>query len=55
MSNRELARYRTVLGPWLKMERKTALALRNDSRISDKVFREIEHELDLSEARLQLS
>lgn len=55
MSNKELARYRAVISELLKMERKTAVGLRNDGRINDEVFRKIEHELDLSETRLELS
>jgi Na+/H+ antiporter len=55
MSNKELTRYRAVLRELLKMERKTAVELRNDGRVNDEVFRRIEHELDLSETRLELS
>jgi monovalent cation/hydrogen antiporter len=36
----------------LRVERRTAVRLRNQRRISDEVLRELEHELDLSEARL---
>ena len=39
---------RDVLG----VERRTAVRLRNQRRISDEVLRQLEHELDLSEARL---
>ena len=55
MSNRELERYRTILGELLPLERKTAIRLRNEGRINDEVLRKIEHELDLSESRLALS
>ena len=55
MSNRELARYRKILGELLRLERKTAVRLRNEGRINDEVLRKIEHELDLSETRLTLS
>jgi monovalent cation/hydrogen antiporter len=55
MSNQELARYRKILGELLRLERKTALRLRNEGRINDEVLRKIEHELDLSETRLTLS
>jgi NhaP-type Na+/H+ or K+/H+ antiporter len=55
MSNRELQRYRTILGELLPLERKTAVRLRNEGRINDEVLRKIEHELDLSESRLALS
>lgn len=36
----------------LRIERQTAVQLRNQRRISDELLREIEHELDLGEARL---
>jgi CPA1 family monovalent cation:H+ antiporter len=55
LSNKQMERYRALIGELLKMERKTAVGLRNDGRISDEVFRKIEHELDLSETRLELS
>ena len=55
MSNLELARYRKILGELLRLERKTAVRLRNEGRINDEVLRKIEHELDLSETRLALS
>jgi monovalent cation/hydrogen antiporter len=55
MSNKELQRYRTILGELLPLERKTAVRLRNEGRINDEVLRKIEHELDLSESRLVLS
>jgi CPA1 family monovalent cation:H+ antiporter len=55
MSNQELARYRKILGELLRLERKTALRLRNEGRINDAVLRKIEHELDLSETRLTVS
>lgn len=55
MSNKELERYRAVLGELLRLERKTAVRLRNDGRINDEVLRKIEHELDLSEMWMALS
>src|ERR1700730_219722 len=55
MSNQELLRYRKILGELLRLERKTAVRLRNEGRINDEVLRKIEHELDLSETRLTLS
>ncbi len=55
MSNKELDRYRKILGELLRLERKTAVRLRNEGRINDEVLRKIEHELDLSETRLTLS
>jgi hypothetical protein len=36
----------------LRVERQTAIRLRNEGRISDQVLRQLEHELDLSETRL---
>jgi monovalent cation/hydrogen antiporter len=36
----------------LRVERQTAVQLRNQRRISDELLRQIEHELDLGEARL---
>jgi monovalent cation/hydrogen antiporter len=55
MSAAELDRYRKLLGELLRLERKTAVQLRNDGRINDEVLRKLEHELDLSETRLALS
>jgi len=55
MSLKELCRYRAVTGELIRVERKTAVRLRNEGRISDEVLRKIEHELDLSETRLALS
>jgi Na+/H+ antiporter len=55
MSNQELSRYRKILAELLRLERKTAIRLRNEGRINDEVLRKIEHELDLSETRLTLS
>jgi monovalent cation/hydrogen antiporter len=55
MSNQELSRYRKILSELLRLERKTALRLRNEGRINDEVLRKLEHELDLSETRLTLS
>jgi monovalent cation/hydrogen antiporter len=36
----------------LKIERQTAVQLRNQRRINDELLRELEHELDLGEAKL---
>ena len=55
MSTKELERYRTVIRELLRVERKTAVRLRNEGRINDEVLRRIEHELDLSETRMTLS
>jgi Na+/H+ antiporter len=55
MNVKQMDRYRSILGEVLREERKTAVRLRNEGRISDEVQRKIEHELDLSETRLQLS
>jgi CPA1 family monovalent cation:H+ antiporter len=54
-SNEELDRYRALIGELLRIERKTAVSLRDDGRINDEVLRKLEHELDLSETRLALS
>ena len=35
----------------LRVERQTAVRLRNEGRINDELLRDLEHELDLSEAR----
>ncbi|HKQ92702.1 MAG TPA: hypothetical protein VJZ77_18725 [Blastocatellia bacterium] len=35
----------------LNVERRTAIRLRNEGRINDELLRQIEHELDLAEAR----
>jgi CPA1 family monovalent cation:H+ antiporter len=55
MSTKQMERYRAVLKELLRVERQTALRLRNDGRINDEVLRKIEHELDLSETRMSLS
>ena len=55
MSNRQLERYRVILGDLLRIERRTVVRLRNEGRINDEVLRKIQHELDLSETRLALS
>src|SRR5215470_1716561 len=55
LSGQELGRYRELLGEMLRLERKTAVALRSEGRINDEVLRKLEHELDLSETRLALS
>ena len=39
----------------LQVERQTAVRLRNEGRINDELLRELERELDLSEARLLAS
>jgi hypothetical protein len=55
MSNKRLQGYRSLLRELLRDERKTAIRLGNEGRISDEVLRKIEHQLDLSETRLELS
>ena len=55
LSGKELIRYRELLGEMLRLERRTAVQLRNEGRINDEVLRKLEHELDLSETRLTLS
>jgi Sodium/hydrogen exchanger family len=48
------ARYFALTRELLRAERRTAVKLRNEGRINDEVLRKLEHELDLSEARLSL-
>ena len=48
------ARYVEFARELLRAERKTAMKLRDEGRISDEVLRRVEHELDLSEERLSL-
>lgn len=55
MSVKQLEYYRKLLGELIRVERKTAVQLRNEGRINDEVLRRLEHELDLSETRLLLS
>jgi len=55
MSTKEVERYRVVIRELLRVERKTAVRLRNEGRINDDVLRRIERELDLSETRMALS
>ncbi len=45
-------RYREISHELLRVERKVALQLRNEGRISDTVLRRLERELDLSELRM---
>src|SRR3954471_18709068 len=45
-------RFNDVSSELLRVERNTAVQLRNQGRISDELLREFERELDLSEARL---
>ncbi|PYU06316.1 MAG: Na+/H+ antiporter [Acidobacteria bacterium] len=49
-----LARYKQLLQELIRIERHTAVSLRNEGRLNDEVLRQIEHELDLSEIRLSL-
>jgi monovalent cation/hydrogen antiporter len=49
-----VARYKELLKELLRVERHTAVSLRNQGRLNDEVLRRIEHELDLSEIRLSL-
>ncbi|RRA47945.1 Na+/H+ antiporter [Acidipila sp. EB88] len=48
-------RYRELSQDLLRIERQTALRLRDDGRISDTVLRRLERELDLSETRISTS
>ena len=45
------ARYRDLSLDLLRVERHTAIQLRNEGRINDELLRRLEHELDLSEAK----
>ena len=55
MSTKQIDRYRAIIRELLRVERKTAVRLRNEGRINDEVLRRIEHGLDLSETRMALS
>jgi CPA1 family monovalent cation:H+ antiporter len=46
------AKYRAAVQEMLRVERDTALRLRDEGRVSDEVLRRIERELDLTEARM---
>lgn len=48
------ARYFALTRELLRAERRTAVKLRNENRINGEVLRKLEHELDLSDARLSL-
>ncbi len=45
-------KYTDLVREVAQVERETAIRLRNEGRISDEVLRQIEHDLDLREARL---
>ena len=45
-------RYAELSRETLRIERETAIRLRNEGRINDEVLRRIERELDLSESQL---
>jgi CPA1 family monovalent cation:H+ antiporter len=47
------SRYLELSRELLRVERQTAIQLRNRGRIGDDLLRQIEHELDLGEARLK--
>jgi CPA1 family monovalent cation:H+ antiporter len=49
------ARFLQLFLDALRVERETAIRLRDESRINDEVLRRIEHELDLAESRLMLA
>ena len=49
------ARYFALMRELLHAERRTAVKLRNTGRINDEILRKLEHELDLSDARLALT
>jgi monovalent cation/hydrogen antiporter len=46
------SRYLEISREFLDVERSNALRLRNEGRITDEMLREMEHEMDLDEARL---
>ena len=46
-------RHRQMEQELLRVERRTAIRLRDEGRINDEVLRRLERELDLSEARLE--
>ena len=46
-------RYRDLARELARIERDAAIRLRDEGRIDDDALRQIEHELDLTEARLQ--
>jgi CPA1 family monovalent cation:H+ antiporter len=48
-------RYLRLFLEALRVERQTAIRLRDESRINDEVLRHIERELDLTESRLTLA
>jgi CPA1 family monovalent cation:H+ antiporter len=49
-----VARYKDLLQQLIRVERETAVRLRNEGRLNDEALRRMEHELDLSEMRLSL-
>jgi CPA1 family monovalent cation:H+ antiporter len=55
MNTKQIDRYPAIIRELLRVERKTAVRLRNEGRINDEVLRRIERELDLSETRRALS
>jgi CPA1 family monovalent cation:H+ antiporter len=48
-------RYLDLTRETVRVERETAVRLRNEGRINDEVLRRIEHELDLSDARFAMA
>ena len=44
--------YHSVARELIRVERKTAVRLRNEGRLNNEALRRIEHELDLNELRL---
>jgi Na+/H+ antiporter len=53
-STAHVSRYKELLRQLMRIERHTAVSLRNQGRLNDEVLRRIEHELDLGEMRLSL-
>ena len=50
-----VTRYKQLLQQLIRIERHTAVSLRNQGRLNDEVLRRIEHELDLTEIRLSMT
>lgn len=49
-----VSRYKDLMEQLMRIERHTAVSLRNQGLLNDEALRRIEHELDLSELRLSL-
>jgi CPA1 family monovalent cation:H+ antiporter len=49
-----VVRYKQLMHELVRIERQTAISLRNQGKLNDEVLRRIEHELDLSELKLSV-